>query len=75
MNRLTVRVVRATSGAEYDGARKLRIRAARHVYARAERKTELHREERDATTDARDEDIMSPRDVGVHNRGPAWACV
>ena len=51
--------------------RELRVGAARDVYARAERKTELHREERDAAADARDEDVMSPRDAGVHNRGPA----
>jgi hypothetical protein len=32
----------------------------------------LHREERDATTDARDENVMSSRDAGVHNRSPAY---
>ena len=69
---LTVRVVRATRGAERDGARELRIGAARDVYARADRETKLHREERDATTDTRDENVMSRRDAGVHNRSPAY---
>ena len=70
-----MRVVHATRGTECGGPRKLRIRAAHDVYARTERKTKLHREERDATTDARDKDVMSPRDAGVHNRGPAQAYV
>ena len=67
-----MRVVRATRGAERDGAGELRIGAARDVYARADRETKLHREERDATTDARDENVMSRRDAGVHNRSPAY---
>lgn len=66
-----MRVVRAARGAERNGACEFLLRAARDVYVRAEREAKLHGEERDAAADARDEDVVSALDAGVHNRGPA----
>jgi IS5 family transposase len=82
-SRLTVRVVHTTCGTEGDGVGKLLVRAARDIYARAKSETELHRKERDAAADARDEDVVSARDASVHDHGPVnvarggytWTCV
>jgi hypothetical protein len=67
---LTVPVIYAPRGPEGDCSRELRVRAACHVYVRAERDTELQREQRDAATDTRNQDCLPARDTRIYDDSP-----